>query len=88
MDETAVDDQVEVPIFEIEINYKSGIRQRFWVYSFKISETRAAKNASWRYVEGPRPITMGIEDIESVWQLRTSTKLVSKELAEELSGDE
>jgi hypothetical protein len=74
---------VDVPLFEIEVVYQSGQRQRFWVYSFSYSKS----GCTWRYAEGPRPIHLGADQIESIWQHSTKTVQVAEEVAERLKDE-
>jgi hypothetical protein len=54
------------PQFEVTINYKSGISQKFWVTEF---ERDVNGWHSWTPVdEANKPILLGAENIESVWQ--------------------
>jgi hypothetical protein len=57
--------------FLVEINYKSGIQKRFWVYSFSLSD----KRIRWNYcLQANKPIDIyctetQAESIESIWQV-------------------
>lgn len=53
-------------IFTIKVNYKSGISHTFDVTEFSID------GAIWKWTpadEQNKPILMGVENIESVWQI-------------------
>lgn len=55
-------------VFLIEVNYKSGKSQRFWVKQFSVDENEC----KWTTIEGAkRPILFGydMEVIESIYQL-------------------
>ena len=50
----------------IEVNYKSGIQKRFWVYEFEI------KNGTytWQHVDDAnKPMLMNVDEVESIWQV-------------------
>lgn len=53
-------------IFTIKVNYKSGISQTFDVTEFSID------GGAWKWMsadEQNKPILLGVENIESVWQV-------------------
>lgn len=55
-----------VVIFKIRMRYKSGASEDFWVKSFSYNDGEW----SWESLKsGNRPIKMGVDDIESVWQV-------------------
>lgn len=59
--------------FKIRINYKSGIQEECWVSSFTIEGGRY----SWCPVTHTmKPILMGTENIESVYQVGVRKRIV------------
>lgn len=59
-----------VPRYLLRINYKSGISEEFWVTEFAISNG----NWTWKSMSGVHhPILMGVDAVESVWQLDAIT---------------
>jgi hypothetical protein len=65
----------------VRILYKSGNSQEFWVTDFSIKNGYAGSlTYSWTtagtcLANYPRPVSMGIDHIEAVWQLRTRKRL-------------
>lgn len=52
--------------YKVRINYKSGIQEEFWCKAFEIK----GGQYSWTYVDKRmNPIKIGVEEIESVWQV-------------------
>jgi hypothetical protein len=55
-----------LPIFKVRIVYKSGHVDEFWAKEFEILKGRW----SWKAVfDSHRPVMMGVDEIESVWQV-------------------
>jgi hypothetical protein len=52
----------------IEVNYKSGIQKRFWVYKFTASG--GLSEVTWEPVDENRPMIMNIDEVESIWKVR------------------
>lgn len=53
----------------VQINYKSGISMVFECDDFKITQRPiGGKSYEWEGAE-PDPMLLGVDDIESVWQL-------------------
>ena len=52
----------------IKVNYKSGHSEKFWAYEFRMIGTQSYE---WRDVGSKEPFHLGIENIESVWLLKT-----------------
>ena len=61
-------------VFLIEVNYRSGNKERFWVTEFSINEGLY----DWKTVDNGRsvkhPVILGVDDIESVFQLEFTDK--------------
>jgi hypothetical protein len=53
---------------QVQINYRSGISMVVECDDFTISGPKGMRKIEWVDAE-PRPMILGIEDIESVWQL-------------------
>lgn len=52
--------------YRIEVNYKSGIQKRFWVYEFSIENG----TWTWKHIDDcNKPILMNVDEVESVWQV-------------------
>lgn len=58
----------------VQINYKSGISMKFWVYSFAMS----GNSVEWHPVDHNHPIAIGLDDIESAWKLKAKKGLLGK----------
>lgn len=57
-------------IFTIRVVYKSGYHHDFDVYSFEMSE----KTVKWESADPiHRPVKIGIDNIESVWQIASKS---------------
>lgn len=54
----------------LEINYKSGTRKRFWVYTYTIRN--GLQSVEWTSVDEHKPVTMNVDEVESIWQIRKS----------------
>lgn len=57
--------------FLVQVNYKSGSKERVWVDEFNAKTTNGnITEAGWDCsdCDTNRPISMGINNIESVWQ--------------------
>ena len=52
-------------VFEITVNYKSGLRETFKATEFKVANGKF----DWIVADakGHRPLVMGVDNIESVW---------------------
>ena len=60
------------PYFKVRVNYKSGIQEEFWCEKFSIKGAQY----SWTYADkGMNPIKIGVDDIESVWQVGVKYRL-------------
>lgn len=53
-------------IFTIRVNYKSGKTEEFECYEFSCIP---GKEASWEGVAFPAPLWLGLENVESIWQV-------------------
>jgi len=52
--------------YQLEVNYKTGIQKRFWVYKFTIT------HGEWTWIsvsDSNKPIVLGVDEVESVWQV-------------------
>ena len=60
----------------IQINYKSGISMKFWTYSFEINNG----SITWEsvYQRGKKPLLIGVDNIESVYIIKTRKGLYRK----------
>lgn len=58
------------PKFLVQVNYKSGISMKFWVYEFSISNTAGLKFEWIACSVVNRPVLLNVDCVESVWQLR------------------
>ena len=67
--------------FFIRVNYKSGIQEEFWVKDFKTESNQdGLSSVEWTLCfdekndpegyKSPRPVTIGVDNIESIWQLK------------------
>lgn len=54
----------------LEINYKSGTRKRFWVKNFTVRN--GLESVEWTSIGDHKPVTMNIDEVESIWQVRIS----------------
>ena len=57
----------------VKVNYKSGNSEKFWTYYFNIEIVSGASSRSsveWKSIS-KRPIYLNIDEIESVWVLKT-----------------
>lgn len=53
--------------FKVRINYKSGHSVDFWVYKFTCNRDGSIE---WTSIDPRfRPVDMGVEHIESIWQV-------------------
>lgn len=55
-------------VFTICINYKSGKTVEFECYEFSCIP---GKEASWEGIGFPAPLWLGLENVESIWQVST-----------------
>lgn len=53
---------------KVQINYKSGISMVVKCDEFTIKRGGLGKSFEWENMS-PRPLLIGIEDVESVWEL-------------------
>ena len=53
-------------IYTIRVNYKSGKTEEFECYNFKHIP---GKEANWEAVDFPAPLWLGLENVESIWQV-------------------
>ena len=53
------------PVYTIRVNYKSGKTEELECYEFK--HTR--NEASWKGIGFPAPLWLGLENVESIWQV-------------------
>ena len=60
--------------FLVRINYRSGISEEFWVKNFTYTP---GQRATWDRANysSPYPHHLGIDDIESVWVVKTRWRL-------------
>lgn len=57
--------------YKVRINYKSGHSEEFWVYRFTVNKNGSIE---WETVNPKiRPIDMGVDKIESIWQVDAIT---------------
>ena len=62
--------------FKVRVNYKSGISEEFWCYGF----TFRSGEVTWTPVDdNKKPIFIGIEPIESVYQVGLIVPLFSRD---------
>lgn len=54
------------PKYKMIIRYKSGQEQVVWCDEFEITKSAGGVKASWENMK-PRPLVLGVDDIESVW---------------------
>lgn len=52
----------------IQVNYKSGNSQRFFVDKFDV-RWGSNKEMSWNSISSLRPLLLNIDEVESVWQI-------------------
>ena len=53
-------------VYEIQVNYNSGIQQKFWVYEFDYQNG----TYTWKPIlDTHKPLIIGVNEIESVWQI-------------------
>lgn len=52
--------------YNIQINYKSGITVYTWTDKFEMERTHIGRTVEWGNMT-PRPMLIGVDDIESVW---------------------
>lgn len=56
----------------VRINYKSGNSEQFWCWKFnyKFSGSRITE-LTWIWAHGNKPAIMNLDEIESVWHVKT-----------------
>jgi hypothetical protein len=55
-----------VPVYTVQVNYKSGISMRFDCFDFKLRDSVY----SWTAASTQnKPVTLGADNVESVWQV-------------------
>lgn len=59
----------------IQVNYKSGISMKFWVYKFSMTNT---EKAEWIPVYNKSAMLIGINNIESVYCLKIRKRLYNR----------
>lgn len=60
-------------VIVVQVNYKSGNSQRFFVDKFQI-KWGSTKEVTWNSISHCRPLFLNIDEIESVWQVCGWTK--------------
>lgn len=65
-------------IYKVRINYKSGISETHWFTDFKYSKDHSgAMTMKWAPAfTNARPVLLGVDDVESVWQVDYKKRLV------------
>lgn len=60
------------PKFLIRINYKSGRSEEFWTWKFTYKTTGVKiTELNWIWAGGNKPVIVNLEEIESVWHVKT-----------------
>ena len=60
-------------VIVVQVNYKSGNSQRFFVDNFHI-KWGSIKEVTWNSISHCRPLFLNLDEIESVWQICGWTK--------------
>lgn len=64
------------PKFLIRINYKSGISEEFWTWKLDYkANANGVTSLTWMWAGGNKPAIMNLDQIESVWHVKTVWRL-------------